>query len=105
LTDTIPIAGPSLRIFAIKSSPSCFFGAYARKDTSNPTTWENWHDEDAKEYFEQLKQFPQTKIIETKYYKTTIDTVSFLVQYAKYFRTDKLDAVYVYHHFGRLKNI
>jgi hypothetical protein len=105
LTDEIPTVGPSLRLFTIKDSSFGSFRAYVRKDILNPEDWKEWHDKDTKWYFEQLGQQPQMQLLETKYYTTTIDTVSFLVQYAKYITKGKADTAYVYHHYGRIKGI
>lgn len=105
LIDEIPTDGPSLRLFVIEDSSFGSFSAYARKDSSKFKDWKDWHDKDTKWYFEQLRQLPQTELLETKYYTTNIDTVGFLVQYAKYIRKDKRDTIYVYHHYGRIKGI
>jgi len=105
IVEEIPINGPSLRLFAIKDSSFGTLSAYVRKNTLKSSDWKAWHDEDTKLYFEQLGQLPQMQILETKYYATTVDNLSFLVQYARYMRKDQLYTVYVYHHFGRIKEI
>lgn len=103
LTDEVPKDGPSLRLFTIKDSSFGSFSAYLRKDNLQFNDWKEWHDKDAKWYFEQLGQLPQMQVLETKYYTTTIDTVSFLVQHAKYLKIGKADTAYVYHYFGKIK--
>ena len=105
LTDEIPTDGPSLQLFTIKDSSFGSFRAYVRKDTLKPGDWKEWHNKDTKWYFEQLGQLPQLQLLETKYYTSTCDTFSFLVQYVQYIKNGKADTVYVYHHYGRIKGM
>ena len=105
ILEEIPSEGASLRLLAIKDSSHGAFSVYLRKDTSNLQDWKNWHDKDTKWYFEKKRQLPDFTTLEEKYYSTTIDTISFLVQYSKYIKKGGSDTTYSYHHFGRVKDI
>lgn len=103
LTEEVPSFGPSLKLFTIQDSSFGTFSAFLKKDSMKISQWKERHDSDSKWYFEQIAQIPQVKLLETKYFTRTIDSVIFLVQYVKYLKNESTDTVYVYHQYGRIK--